>query len=283
MRPHRSVLLLLLAMLVLAGCAIPDTPTGTSGVGPVAATLPASRRVPATAKPPRQAVSRVNGGTTAGASPVSGPPLLNGDTGGPAGSLRTTGTKAVALTFDDGPSPVDTPRLLALLRRYHVKATFCVIGVRVRAYPSLIRQIVADGHTLCDHSWSHKLNLGEESPAAIRADMLATINAIHAAAPGAPVRYFRAPGGNFTPTMVKIAKSLGMASLYWQVDPWDWNAARYGTGVGMTDHIIGNIETYVRPGSIVLSHDISRPNTYTAYQTLLPWLLRRFTLIALPT
>jgi peptidoglycan/xylan/chitin deacetylase (PgdA/CDA1 family) len=201
---------------------------------------------------------------------------------GPFSALRTTGSSSVALTFDDGPDPINTPRMLDLLKRYRVKATFCVIGVKVRAHPELVRRIVAEGHSLCNHSWRHLLTLGRQSPQYIRTDLSRTLAAIHAAAPRAKVRYFRAPGGNFTPEMIRIAASLGMtAPLYWQVDPSDWDARKYGRGPAMVSHIIGNVEYFVRPGSIVLSHDI-HSDTITAYQTLLPWLERRYRLSPQP-
>jgi peptidoglycan/xylan/chitin deacetylase (PgdA/CDA1 family) len=203
-------------------------------------------------------------------------------TRGPAGSVRVTGSTRIALTFDDGPDPVNTPRMLDLLRQYHVKATFCVIGVKVRAHPELVRRIVAEGHTLCNHSYKHLLNLGEQRPTVIRADLKATLNAIHAAVPGVQVRYFRAPGGNFTPQMDAIAASMGMTvPLYWQVDPADWDAATFGHGTPMVTHIVGNVQYCTRRGSIILSHDI-HPDTITAYRTLLPWLTRHFTISAQP-
>ena len=85
---------------------------------------------------------------------------------GPAGSHRTTGTSAVALTFDDGPDPAQTPKLLDLLAQQHVHATFCLVGQNVQAHPELVRQIVAGGHTLCNHTWRHSLTIGKQSAAA---------------------------------------------------------------------------------------------------------------------
>jgi peptidoglycan/xylan/chitin deacetylase (PgdA/CDA1 family) len=187
----------------------------------------------------------------------------------------------VALTFDDGPDPVYTPPMLALLRQYRVKATFCLIGSRARDYPDIVRQIVADGHTLCNHSWQHLLDLGKRDAAYRLKDLTDTNAAIQAAVPGAVVKYFRAPGGNFTTDLVSQAASLGMASIYWNVDPRDWDSATYGTGTSMVNHIVSAVEGNVRPGSIILSHDRAHPDTYTAYRTLLPWLLDRYTLVAL--
>ncbi len=196
---------------------------------------------------------------------------------GPFGSMRATGSKAVALTFDDGPSPKFTPELLALLKQNHVHATFCLVGVEAAAYPALVRQIVADGHTLCDHSWHHEFKLGTETPALIRANMLRTLDAIHHAAPGAPVRYFRQPGGEWTLRDVQVATALGMRPLDWSVDPQDWR--KPGAQV-----IFNKVTATTRPGAIVLMHDGGgdRTGTIDALREILPLFTQRYRLIPLP-
>ncbi|MBA3490400.1 MAG: polysaccharide deacetylase family protein [Longispora sp.] len=196
--------------------------------------------------------------------------------------MQVTGSEAVALTFDDGPDPVNTPKVLDLLAQYGVKATFCMVGTRARDYPGLVRRIVAEGHTVCNHSWQHRLDLARHNAGFITQDLQATNDTIHRAAPGAKITYFRAPGGNFTPQVVDIAASMGMTSLYWDVDPRDWDSATYGTGTPMVNHIISAANRAVRPGSIVLSHDSGHPDTVVAYRTLLARLTTRFRLIALP-
>jgi peptidoglycan-N-acetylglucosamine deacetylase len=202
-------------------------------------------------------------------------PLMAHGTG-PAGSLRTTGSASVALTFDDGPWPQTVP-ILDLLAQYHVKATFCLIGRQVAEYAAIVRRIVAEGHTLCDHTWAHDLRLGTRTPDQIRGDMQRTLDAIHAAVPGARVPYFRCPGGNWNPEVVSAAASLGMISVHWNVDPQDWRRP----GVGP---IIGTVTARTRPGSIVLLHDGGgdRSETVVALRTILPNLLQRFTLGPLP-
>jgi len=201
---------------------------------------------------------------------------------GPANSATKTGTAAVALTFDDGPDPVQTPKLLDLLAEQHVKATFCLVGENVAAHPELVRRIADEGHTLCNHTWHHSLTLGKEKPATIRADLQRTNDAIHAAAPDAEIKYLRAPGGNFTPNFVKVAAELGMASIYWQVDPRDWDHPVGESDAAHLTKVLAAIKNHVHKGSIVLSHDFGQPDTITAYRTLLPWLKQRYKLIALP-
>ncbi|MCM4080025.1 polysaccharide deacetylase family protein [Paractinoplanes hotanensis] len=202
--------------------------------------------------------------------------------GGPAGSHMLTGSKGVALTFDDGPDPNETPKLLALLAQHHVKATFCLVGVQVERHPGIVRQIVARGHTLCNHTWDHSLKIGKDPASKIQADLGRTNAAIHRAAPGAKIKYFRAPGGNFTPLLVSTARQLGMTSIYWRVDPRDWSHRKGETSAAHQAKVVRQIEKHCRPGAIVLSHDYAQPDTVAAYKKLIPWLKKRYTLIALP-
>ncbi|WP_238450607.1 polysaccharide deacetylase family protein, partial [Micromonospora sp. 4G55] len=87
----------------------------------------------------------------------------------PAGLRRATGVRAVALTFDDGPDPAWTPKILDQLRAARVKATFCLVGTEVRKHPELVVRIVREGHQLCNHSWRHDFDLGRRPVTEIRA------------------------------------------------------------------------------------------------------------------
>jgi peptidoglycan/xylan/chitin deacetylase (PgdA/CDA1 family) len=196
---------------------------------------------------------------TAGPSPTAGParPATPGPTrtptrkttgGLPAGLQRTTGTRHVALTFDDGPHPDWTPRVLDQLKAAGVKATFCVVGVKVKSHPALVARIVREGHTLCNHSWQHDLKLGRKSAAVIRADLARTNQEIAKAAPGAPVHYYRQPGGMWTARVVSVARALKMKPLHWDVDPQDWAKP---TAAQISSRVV----KHARPGSIVLLHD----------------------------
>jgi len=253
-------------LLVLAGCTSNGgavAPTGTPTPSPSAAAqpptpAPAPSQVQLVGAPPRRPV-------------------------GLFGALTTTGSSAIALTFDDGPDAVYTPKFLDLLKQMKVKATFCVVGKRAIQMPDLLRRIVAEGHTLCNHSYYHDLSLGQMIVAAMTKDLQDTTAAIQKAVPGYRVSYFRAPGGNFTQALVDVATSLGMRSMYWAVDPRDWDFATYGTGAAMVNHIVSTVEAKAKPGAIILSHDLSKPDTLTAYQQLIPWLLKKhFNLIAMP-
>ncbi|BBH66237.1 hypothetical protein ACTI_29220 [Actinoplanes sp. OR16] len=259
----------------VSSAVVPSDPPSSAGPAP-------SKPAPSKPAPSKPAAVKPKPATNAGRteSTTTGKGHKQ-RTNGPARSITTTGSAGVALTFDDGPDPAYTPQLLKMLAQQHVKATFCVVGTNAKKHPELIRAIVKQGHTLCNHSWNHDLKLGKKPAAKIKADLERTNAAIRAAVPNAKIRFMRAPGGNFTPSLVKMSKKLGMASLYWQVDPRDWDHPK---GESAGDHrkkIVKIVQKHTRPGSVVLSHDNAQPDTIAAYKTLLPWLRHRYRLVAL--
>ena len=209
------------------------------------------------------------------ASTATGSPTTR-TTGLPAGLTRTTGTRGVALTFDDGPHPVWTPKVLDQLRKARVKATFCLIGTEAQRYPKLVARIVREGHTLCNHSWHHEFDLGKLPEEQIRTNLERTNRAIRRAVPGAQIGYFRQPGGRWTTRGVKVARDLGMVPLHWSVDPADWR--RPGTRV-----LVNRITDHARAGSIILLHDGGgdRSATLSACPTVLATLQRKYGIVAL--
>ncbi len=158
----------------------------------------------------------------------------------------------VALTFDDGPNPTATLPLLEVLARHQVRATFFTIGKYVRQHPALARQIVAEGHILGNHTMTHpRLSLASE--ASIREE-LTTCNAVLSDITGAPIRYFRPPFGARRPTVLRVARELGLIPVLWNVTAYDWDP------VG-PHRIYSNLQQGVarnqrsRRGSNLLLHD----------------------------
>ncbi|MEJ2852959.1 MULTISPECIES: polysaccharide deacetylase family protein [unclassified Saccharothrix] len=201
--------------------------------------------------------------------------LLLGLTTGTAGAEGAAivdstrhGGRTVAFTFDDGPNPVDTPRLLRILRKHHIKATFCLWGERVEQYPEVVRAIVAGGHLLCNHSWSHA-DMSTWTPEQIKADLERTDAAIHRAVPGVPVRYFRAPFGSWGQTP-EVAASLGKTPLGWRLAIGDWDPPP------STDELVQRLRDGITEGAVVLMHDgpASRANTVDAVDRIVPELRR---------
>lgn len=176
------------------------------------------------------------------------------------------GARDVAITIDDGPDPVWTPKVLEVLKGYGVKATFCMIGTNAGKYPDLVRRVVADGHRLCDHSVSHDMTMDKQPVAYQERQILDAKNTIEKAAPGATVDYYRAPGGAFSPDSRRIAAEHGMRPLGWSVDTEDWS--RPGTPA-----IVAAVESGLPAEPTVLFHDGGgdRGETVEALRTLLPW------------
>jgi peptidoglycan/xylan/chitin deacetylase (PgdA/CDA1 family) len=295
-RRTTAVALLVAAVIVLFGAAAcgPKTQHATAQPGAVVPSAgsaepssdPLASASPATSSPAPSAKASKTAGPSGTAKATEGAFVVRAPGGGsgPAGSMAHTGSTSVALTFDDGPDPVNTPKILEVLRANGVKATFCLVGFRVRDHPELVRQIVADGHTLCNHSWQHLTDLAKREQSYIDWDLQHTNDMIHAAVGnGVPIKYFRAPGGNFTADLVAKAKSMGMAPIYWDVDPQDWNHSHDANDAAHIARVIAEVKHQVRQGSIILSHDNVQPDTIVAYQTLVPFLKQHFTLVALPT
>ena len=159
-----------------------------------------------------------------------------------------SGGKVVSLTFDDGPSPY-SGRVLDLLHRYGIKATFCQIGEQVGSYPAIEARIKAEGHTFCNHSWDHDEALPSRSVAVIDSEITRTQQAI-VSLTGVTPRYYRAPGGDWgkgTKLKAELAK-FHTIPLAWADDSLDWTKP----GVAA---IVKNVLSTVTPGAIILMHD----------------------------
>ncbi|MBO4205331.1 polysaccharide deacetylase family protein [Micromonospora echinofusca] len=185
-----------------------------------------------------------------------------------------SGGRAASLTFDDGPNPADTLRLLDVLRRHRVAAVFCLWGEHVDAHPGVVRRIVADGHTLCNHGMRHD-DMGAWPPERIAADLAETNEAIRRAVPHARVRYFRAPYGAWGRTPA-VAAALGMQPLGWRLSVGDWEPPG-------TDELVRRLLDGITPGAVVLLHDGGgdRSQTVEAVDRVVPVLRAqrwRFTL-----
>jgi peptidoglycan/xylan/chitin deacetylase (PgdA/CDA1 family) len=126
----------------------------------------------------------------------------------------------IALTYDDGPNDVVTERLLEVLARHNVRASFFLIGYYVRQRPEIVRAIAASGHLIGNHTMTHPW-LAWQSSARIREE-LTGCNALLEDTLGVPIRYFRAPHGARRPAVLRIARSLGLTPVQWNILPGDW-------------------------------------------------------------
>jgi peptidoglycan-N-acetylglucosamine deacetylase len=165
--------------------------------------------------------------------------------GRPISSLPSSG-RAVALTFDDGPNPVATPRILDALAARGVKATFFVLGRHADRWPELVRRMVDEGHAVGNHGYFHR-KLHVHGPGYVRRDLTMGLESIQRAASVRP-GLFRAPHGFRNPWVSPIAASLGERTVGWSLGVWD--SAKPGV-----DKIVERTVSGTRPGSILLLHD----------------------------
>jgi peptidoglycan/xylan/chitin deacetylase (PgdA/CDA1 family) len=176
---------------------------------------------------------------------------------------RPAGGRLVALTFDDGPFPGQTERILDTLARYQVKATFFMLGVQLRRYPALAQRVVAEGHSVGSHTyWHDSLNL--ESPARSRREVIGGRRALKNAT-GVNSRWMRPPYGGMDAAVWRTVRSLKMSVVMWDVDSNDWR--RPGTRA-----IVATVLRDTKPGSVILMHDGGgdRAQTAAALAVIIP-------------
>lgn len=177
-----------------------------------------------------------------------------------------TRSRVVALTFDDGPSPF-TPLILHVLHRYHVPATFFVVGVHVPEFPEYVRDEARAGDEIGNHTYNH-LDLQDLSTPQVIAQLNSNQSTIRSAS-GVTPHWFRPPYGDVDARIIQIARSLGLHTITWSVDPADWSLPG-------RQAIISNVLTYTHSGSVVIMHDGGgdRSETVAALPTIIEHLKR---------
>ncbi|GAC1433450.1 MAG: polysaccharide deacetylase family protein [Terriglobales bacterium] len=176
-------------------------------------------------------------------------------------------SQQIALTFDDGPNDPHTLRLLDVLARHEVQATFFVIGRFAQKRPDIVREIVSAGHVVGNHTFSHPL-LTLKSTARIEEEVINCDRALSDAI-GVHSKLFRPPFGGRRPAVFRIIRELGLEPVMWNVTGYDWNAPS-------AEHIERKVSAKVRGGDIILLHDGShigfgadRSHTVTATDRLI--------------
>jgi peptidoglycan/xylan/chitin deacetylase (PgdA/CDA1 family) len=169
-------------------------------------------------------------------SPLFGPPIRR----------LATRDRAVALTFDDGPTPDATPVVLDALAARRVKATFFILGRHAERWPDLVKRVADEGHSIGNHGYYHR-KLHFKSPGYVRRDLQLGTAAIERAAHVRP-SLFRAPHGFRSPWVTAIARSLGQRTVGWSLGVWD--SDRPGVEAIAERTVRG-----ASPGSILLLHD----------------------------
>ena len=164
--------------------------------------------------------------------------------------------KVVSLTFDDGPDPVNTPKIIKVLRDNNIQGTFFCIGNQIEACKSIIKQAYADGNIISSHSWSHK-NFTTINAAAISNEVTLTENEIYKVIGKKPL-LIRPPYGATNDAVQTSLTALNYKTILWSIDTLDWEQRE-------VDNIVKNVVDNIRPGEIILMHcDGNKQNTTKA-------------------
>ena len=168
------------------------------------------------------------------------------------------GGSLLALTFDDGPHPTWTPRLLDVLDRHEVQATFFVIGANARRHPDVVREIASRGHAVGNHTYTH-LRMPLHGARTIRDELRRTADAIESAgveeASADGLRLMRPPLGQRRPGTLRVVRAEGYLPVLWSLTLGDWKP-------GVTaDAIVETAEERLRGGDVILLHDGSAIGT----------------------
>ena len=171
-----------------------------------------------------------------------------------------------ALTFDDGPHPELTPRILEVLDRYNVKATFMALGHAAEQHPEILIDIVTRGHEVGHHTWRH-LHLAKTRAATTRQEIEVGTRIVEDIA-GAPVRLFRPPQGRLSETVVRLVTSMRQDIVLWSVTRGE---KRWRTPERVAQHVVGKVGR----GDIIDLHDGLGRGTFVPASDLAAELMRR--------
>ncbi|WP_139855594.1 polysaccharide deacetylase family protein [Aequorivita sinensis] len=172
-----------------------------------------------------------------------------------------TSKNYISITFDDGPNPDYTPKILSLLKEHNAKATFFIIGKNAETHPDLVREIIADGHSIGNHSFSHANTFGFFSSEKIIADLKKSDSVLKEIT-GKEIKLFRPPFGVTNPNIKKALKKTGHHSIGWSKRSLD-------TTNLSEEKILKRIIPNLRKGDIVLLHDSSLKSVAVLEQLLL--------------
>lgn len=164
--------------------------------------------------------------------------------------------KPIALTFDDGPDPTWTPKLLEGLQKRDVKATFFLLGSQMEQYPKLAEQMVREGHLIGCHSYEH-VDFSQLSEGKACAQISKTCELIRNVT-GTPVEYVRPPYGKWLPC---LEQDFAMLEVSWDIDPLDW--ATHDASL-----VTARILKAIKPYDIILLHDASESSVQAAFAVI---------------
>ncbi|MBQ7347950.1 MAG: polysaccharide deacetylase family protein [Clostridia bacterium] len=172
----------------------------------------------------------------------------------------------IALTFDDGPHPTLTPRILEILDRYHVKATFFMVGINVENYPDAARAVIEAGHEVGNHTYSHN-HIGTLSKADVEKELWHCEDILEELCEYRP-HLFRPPEGAVNTYVEHCSEDNDYTLILWSLDTRDWENKN-------TEQIVDHVLSGISPGDIILMHDYigTQSKTPEALEILLPKLI----------
>ncbi|MFD0674553.1 polysaccharide deacetylase family protein [Cohnella sp. GCM10027633] len=233
---------------------IPEAAAATSG--PAVTPEPTATPAPSATTDPNESMATPEPPATQPPAEPS-PPPVQGET--------SDDRKLVALTFDDGPDGKYTPQVLDILQEYGVKGTFFLVGPQVDKYPDTANRILDEGHSIGNHTWSHK-DLTKLTDKEISEQIDKTQQAI-ADVTGFTPSLMRAPYGAMSDALLDALHERGMSHVYWTVDTRDW------AGTSVAD-MRKDVRSHAKPGAIILMHSFGgRKNALEHTLALLPLII----------
>lgn len=167
----------------------------------------------------------------------------------------------VSLTFDDGPNPEFTPKVLDLLKQYNARATFFCIGRNIQQHPQILKEIIANGHTVGNHTYTHAKSFGFFGFYKVRSELQKT-SALVKQITGLDMKFFRPCFGVTNPNIARSVKTLNLHSIGWSVRSLD-------TTFLNETKVLHRITNKLRQGDIILLHDSSEKTIYVLERLLL--------------
>lgn len=178
----------------------------------------------------------------------------------PAYCSANTTEKIIAFSFDDGPHPEYTPQVLALLAQYKATASFFVIGKHIHGNENLLTQMIAEGHSIGNHSYSHSFFISFKNVQGFKDELNQTAELIFQVI-GKRIKLFRPPYGVTTPSLAKAVKLLDCRIIGWNIRSLD-------TTHDSVEVITRRVLSQMKPGAIILLHDTSSKTVHVLAQTL---------------
>ncbi len=247
--PMRAIFCSLVALMVLTSCQMPSSVSRT-------APSPLGVKLKVALPPLVAGLDGPTWGQEPAAPEIPEMPATIQDTY----TRVKTSRKVIAITFDDGPHPENTPRLLDMLKERKIKATFYVVGNMVKYSPQLLQRMIAEGHEIGNHTVTHN-TLSRMSDESLLKELRAAHEQIIAACGVAPMS-MRPPGGAIKKDQKSLVlQELGYPTILWSVDPEDWK--RPGPAV-VTSRLVNGAS----PGGILLVHDLHKPTVDAMPATL---------------